>query len=114
LDATGACPTLDLRDRGLTLDERASPPGSGLIFENLREHAAAHWKVQNFEETIWGSSGTVSGGDVVMRSSREVPPRPRPRSLRAWTTMLVYIQGRIIGGDERGECRSFSSGEGVE
>jgi hypothetical protein len=28
--------------------------------------------------------------------------------------MLVYIQGRIIGGDERGECHSFSSEEGVE
>jgi hypothetical protein len=42
LDATPACPTLDLRDRGLTVDERASPPGSGLMIDSLREHAAAH------------------------------------------------------------------------
>jgi hypothetical protein len=36
---------------------------------------------------------TVPGGGTVMRSTRVVPPRLRPRSLGAWTTMLVDMQG---------------------
>lgn len=40
---------LDLRDRGLAVGSRASPPGSGRMFAELLEHVSQTMRVQEVD-----------------------------------------------------------------